>query len=278
MENILVPIDFYAASRSALHYAAELAVRQKRQLILLHACHPPVAATEVMAMVPDMSQIRKQFLSKLKAIATRLRTKYGNRLQVECYCTIGFAADDITFTASQEKTSLIVMGVNGENSDGINLFGSIARLIMKNAPCPVITVHAGTEFKKIKKILFAADLIEQEELLLIKKLALLAHDWKSQVMILHVNKNAEDETTFSEAYEALKIEKSLKGVPHSFHIATGANVTEAITEFAAMHAADMICMVARKHSIFKQILTKSNTKKMVFNSTMPLLTFNENFK
>jgi nucleotide-binding universal stress UspA family protein len=52
---------------------------------------------------------------------------------------------EILRLAAERAADLVVMGVHGERTVGIDLFGSTAQHVVRQATCPVLTVRCGRE-------------------------------------------------------------------------------------------------------------------------------------
>jgi nucleotide-binding universal stress UspA family protein len=61
--------------------------------------------------------------------------------QAESLVLRGDIADEIVKTAAEKNVDLIVMGTHGRKGLEKVLLGSVAERVIKNAPCPVMTVN-----------------------------------------------------------------------------------------------------------------------------------------
>jgi nucleotide-binding universal stress UspA family protein len=141
LNRILFATDYSAASRSALPFAASLARATGATLLIAHVTDReqyPVGESFDEEPQPDPAQVHD-----LKAIVpTDPAVKYEHRL---VYGEPGSphpvnVADEIVKLARNEKFDAIVLGTHGRTGLGHLLMGSVAESVVRNAPCPVMTV------------------------------------------------------------------------------------------------------------------------------------------
>jgi len=140
IRTILHATDFSEPSRLAFQLACSLARDYGARLILVHVVELPMpAVAEGVMMVPitiDPEPLRKR-LEQLRPEAATVR--------IEHRLLEGNPAAEILRVARDTKCSLIVLGTHGRTGVGRFLMGSVAEQIVRNAPCPVITVKAPQE-------------------------------------------------------------------------------------------------------------------------------------
>jgi hypothetical protein len=73
------------------------------------------------------------------------------------------------------------------------------------------------------------------------------------------------------AISGMRLEDSLQDTPHSLHFPKGDDITEGINHFAAEHNIGLVAMVPHEHGVLDRIMNRSNTRKMVFHTQLPLL-------
>ena len=137
---ILVPVDFSGTAREALPYAVALARQMRARIVLLHVIEPVyVGAESGMGYVPQQTAAQKQEARKLmrdfevKFIPKDLFDKAILRL--------GSPFHEIAAAAKALHAGLIVMTTHGRTGLSHLLMGSTAERVVRNAPCPVMTVR-----------------------------------------------------------------------------------------------------------------------------------------
>lgn len=145
--RILVPTDFSACSEAAARVAAQMAGALGGTIDLLHVRALPLvppfapAAASLIEMELRDEVAREQADARLQAQLDSLEAEghpHSRSLQ-----SVGDAADEIVAFAIAGNYDFIVMGTHGRGAVGRFFIGSVAIKVMREAPCPVITVREG---------------------------------------------------------------------------------------------------------------------------------------
>jgi nucleotide-binding universal stress UspA family protein len=138
LKNMLVPHDFSETSEAAMQYAVELARMFGAKLHILHVSEK--ARFEMATEFPlglDMSledAVRERLL---KIMTTADQREFNPSFQV----ISGVAYAEIVRYAKERGIDLIVMGTHGRGFVAHAVMGSVAEKVVRNAPCPVLTVR-----------------------------------------------------------------------------------------------------------------------------------------
>jgi nucleotide-binding universal stress UspA family protein len=145
--RILVPIDFSDCSLLALDYATALGHQFESKVILLHVVEPAVHQDNYFGVTSPMDDNNQSLVEAGRARLAALAQKHSERGgQTESLVRVGRAHSEITDTARAMAADLIVVGTHGSNSREQLLIGSTAERLVRQAPCPVLTVRfAGAE-------------------------------------------------------------------------------------------------------------------------------------
>jgi nucleotide-binding universal stress UspA family protein len=143
LKKILVPTDFSAPSKEAVHAAVDLSRRYDATLTLANVYEP------ITHMVPDgyqfytSTQLEGILAEFAKALVTAKReAESAGGLNVLTQQLQGSAASQIVDFARTGSYDLIVMGTHGRKGIQHALIGSVAERVVRTAPCPVLTVRA----------------------------------------------------------------------------------------------------------------------------------------
>lgn len=275
MKTLLAPTDFSVISLNALDYAVELAKLTDAKLVIFHAFHAPLIISEVPVVMPLPEELEKDSLKQLKKIEKNLQHKHGGKLKIEIGCACGLAVDEIVSYTEKAGVDMIVIGMHGAGFLEEKLVGSVTTSLIQRSKIPVLSIDTTTLFRKIKSMVFASDYHEIKKLNFLKPLIDLAHLFKAHVHILNVAIGENTEPTLSQAAEGIKLEHMLEATNHSFHQIKNKSVVDGINLFVKAHHIDMVVMIPRKHSFFNSLVKESDTKKMAFHASAPLLTIHE---
>ncbi len=131
--NILCPVDFDQNSLGAVAVAAELALKDNATLYLLHVVNLHLAPET--ARASGEAEIAAE--TKLKRIGHQ-KLKVGTRYEI--LVVRGNPAVEILQTAEGLGSDLIVMATHGRKGLRRLVLGSVAQHVVREAPCPVLTV------------------------------------------------------------------------------------------------------------------------------------------
>jgi nucleotide-binding universal stress UspA family protein len=139
--RILVPLDFSADSKNALHYAIACARKVGGSLTLLHVVEPFVSQTDfgygyVTTRSPNQS-VLKHTQRALNSLASRLSNSGSQALAV---VRSGDTETEIVRAAIDFAADLIVIGSHGQSAFPIPI-GGTAEKVVRNSPCPVLVVR-----------------------------------------------------------------------------------------------------------------------------------------
>lgn len=155
-KRILCPVDFSAHSEEALRYAGIFARASLGKLFLFHAIENPLSpfySAEIAPVLPDLyereSATRMDIFHEAIQRATEMLRNFSAQSTAGCNCHFIVECSDpgkrILEFAEEEGIELIVMGTHGRTGLKHLLMGSVAEKIVRDAPCPVVTVHAPQE-------------------------------------------------------------------------------------------------------------------------------------
>ena len=143
IKKILCPTDFSENSEHALQYALTLATLSQAELRLFHVVEPITypQSTELFEPVLDevelMMKMEAAFQTQLEDQVSALKDEYpkitGKLVTGNTFLAIIQAARD-------ESVDIIVMGTHGRTGLAHVLIGSVAEKVVREAPCPVLTV------------------------------------------------------------------------------------------------------------------------------------------
>lgn len=154
LTKVLVPTDFSAPSATALAYAMALARRFGAALHVLHTVEEPLAQGWNGFGLPVLPELRSEVLAEaqrqLEAAVPRLER---DRQATELVTCVGDPCREILRFAKERAVDLIVMGTHGRGGMAHLLLGSVAEKVVREAPCPVLTVrHPERDFLAVGRI------------------------------------------------------------------------------------------------------------------------------
>lgn len=146
IRKILAPTDFSEHACSALAYARTFANRWDAELHLLNVIEPTVFPTE--AGLTPMGMINLD--SELTEAAERAMGELIKREELQGARLVtaiahGRASSGIIDYARENGIDLIVIATHGRTGIEHLIFGSTAERVVRESPCPVLTVRPHEE-------------------------------------------------------------------------------------------------------------------------------------
>lgn len=144
-KTILCPIDFEENSLAALEHARRLAADMGATLHLLHALPIlPMLSDRGMPFTDDEASAEAEAMRRLKEVARRRLGKTPHALHTR----VAFVSDiprSILNVAGDLGADLIVMATHGRSGLRHIFVGSVAEAVVRNSPCPVLTLRPNAE-------------------------------------------------------------------------------------------------------------------------------------
>jgi universal stress protein A len=144
IRSVLAPTDFSPHAEGALRYAVGLAERLGATLHLLHVLPDVVVPvgpdpTLTPSLPPEYyTETEEQSLAALRKL---LDPAWGKIPASEVAVRWGSPVDAIVAYAADQKIDLIVTATHGRTGLSHALLGSVAERIVREAPCPVLTLR-----------------------------------------------------------------------------------------------------------------------------------------
>jgi nucleotide-binding universal stress UspA family protein len=276
MQKILVPTDFSEYAGNAVDFAVQTAKILPAEITLLHSYEINSSLyTDYMGVNKEYNQtILNEAKEKLDTLKKDIKEKKG--MVVDISISTQSLQDAIIKSTEEKKFDLIVMGTLGASGIKEKLWGSRTATTIGKSKIPVMVVPEAYEWKKPQQILFATNQFEKDPDILdpIFELAGLymanvrvavftdEDDDKAGTFVDHKRKISEYETFLKENYS--------EGTLTSAHL-YGEKFEETLQDFIKENEVDMLVMVTYPHKFWSRIFNPSRTKRMSYQTRVPLL-------
>lgn len=138
--HILVPVDFSDCSIEALEYAVQTAKVFAASVTILHVIEPASYGLDfTLSHADDAQKARAAIEKRLEELAALFK---GQGVPAHYRLQSGAPGGAITDTARAVNADLIVMGTHGRRGFSHLVSGSVAEAVLRQAPCPVLTVKS----------------------------------------------------------------------------------------------------------------------------------------
>lgn len=275
MKKILVPVDYSEVSESAVNYAAPLAGEMHCELVVFHAMQVPVPPTEIPPVYFTGPELEAEQKNKLESYTDELKKKYP-QTKISCELRYDFVKDGISgLTNENPEYRMIVMGITPAGTMMQAFPGGTAVNVINDISIPVLIVPQQTVFRKIRKILTGIVPGKSEETADLKELREIALLNKSSVDFIHVRVTGEDVNETWKIRTEDEITNAFRGITINFRYPYHHDLYEGLNEEAAVSNADLLVMIHRKRNFFQSLFTKEHTRKLAYNTKVPLLVIPE---
>lgn len=261
MQTVIVPVDFSETSLNAARYAVQLLTGHYGVNMILHHVYDKAAQAE-------------EVNDKLEKLKSLLRDSGIVKIEILAEQGSDFIAE-LEKLARHRSADLIIMGITGRTAIGQSLIGSNTLKMVATKVCPVLIIPAESTYRDVKNVLLTSDfrnVIANTPSVPIKKVLKTFHP------NLHVlNVDSGHYVALTEEYQAErnKLKEMFEGFHPEFYFMGLYDVDEAISQFAEDKKIDFIIVVHREQNIFSKLFVKSHTKKLAYQSSVPVLAIHE---
>ncbi|MDR3636443.1 MAG: universal stress protein [Isosphaeraceae bacterium] len=143
IRRILAPTDFSGHAAKAVRYACRLAERLDSELHLLHVLSDvvPAGPDPMLAPVLPPEYYKETEEQSRIALAQLVEPDWGHPRGFEAAVRWGGPVEGIVEYAADQEIDLIVIATHGRSGLSHVLLGSVAERIVREAPCPVLTIR-----------------------------------------------------------------------------------------------------------------------------------------
>lgn len=273
IKTILIATDFSESSDNALRVGISAAGRHKADIVLLHVVdrfahlQPSEVFLPEMKLLPDINYMVDY---RLREFSESLTKRTG--IKVKSMVLDGQPSEEICRLAFERKTSLIVIGTHGTSGLRGLFMGSEAYRIVKNAPCPVLTIPGNWKNNDFKKVLFPIRLIPGATEKYFYARPILEKN-NSELFILGLS----DMKDISDTKDLMSIVEILKNQLNNDHIkfqtsyCPGDNYPEEVIRAAREMEIDLIILTANIDPDWKTFIIGPFVQQVLNHSQVPVL-------
>jgi nucleotide-binding universal stress UspA family protein len=278
MKTILVPTDFSEQADYALQFAVQLARKSgKTEVLVLHILEGLEQHSFNTMGEVDMGHGETEVL--MKELMKRSKERLNDLINQEEFqgvsitgrVDVGNPYKGISSEIARCKAELVVMGTKGASGLEEVLIGSNTEKVVRYSNCPVITLKASAELGKIKNIVFATNLTEDQSHVVqeLKKVQELTGAALHLVKIntpnhFHTDKQMKDE--FRRFVDKYGFED------YTTNIYNDATEEDGIIAFAEDRNADLIAIGTHGRTGLLHLLSGSIAEDLVNHSKVPVWT------
>jgi nucleotide-binding universal stress UspA family protein len=266
--HILVPIDFSQQSLIALGQSYNLARLTKASLTLIYVIeehfHLPFTDKK------ENKSLDKNVLKELKKLADETYAKSG--VKTDTMVVHGKVYEEIQNAAKKLKSSMIIMGTNGSGKGLKRFIGSNALRVIREAPCPVITIKGKKHRTGCKRILLPLDLTKETKEKVTKAIEF-ANLFGSHIYLLSILTTDDEFIVNRLKRQMQQVEDYIKesDVTCSHQFVQGDDVEVEVLKNAKAINADLIMIMTQQDSKLIDMFIDSEAQEVINGSDIPVL-------
>ncbi len=264
--KILFPSDFSESSLRAWKTAVLFSKAYDAEIVILSVLEAPTFRIDY---------DEELYVIKLRKYMNDQIVEHGmsNAGQITTMVKTGKPYKKIVEAALEIDPILIIMGTHGASGMRELFVGSNASNVIREAPCPVVTVREHTIEEVIDKILLPLDLTSETREKVAKAIEL-ASKFNAEIQLVSVisSNMASEKTVLEHQLESVAqyIKNQHITVTHTL-IESDKAVGNAVLEYAATSGADIVCIMTQQEKSLGEYFVGSTAEHFVNNSVLPVL-------
>ncbi len=274
MVNILVPTDLSDLSRIAVQYAIRIANKLNGTVTLLHVILQPeptrVAMRERLKAFEE--ELVRAAQEDLEALAAGFARQVRFTTPIRCRVAKGSSFNEtVKREARKQHSGLIIMGTRGASGLKKVVLGSNTVSIIAGSSIPVIAVPEQATFKGFRNIVYATDMrnLEKELGILVRYI----ERFGSTIHVLHITSSGRELDGLEERMNEVIHKLGYKNMVSL--VLVSRSIDQAIEDYVNVSKADLLAMFTHAPTFYEKIFDRSITRRMAFQSQIPLLAFKQ---
>jgi len=277
MKTILHATDFSENAIVALKYAAELSIKTKSNLFVVHVFNVSTLSSGLNdTYLLPFKETLKHKNAKLKEFC---ETHLENELDAVQLKTEAIENNNVVTgiisKADELFATFIVTGMQGKSAIKTLLMGSTTKQLIEKAPCPVLAIPINATLNKLETIVYATD-FEEEDISTIFRLSNIAKAYNATIKIVHISskKDTDGHQEMEWFKELLKQKVTYKNL--EFDLIFSDDTYAILKLYLDEVKPDLVAMLEReKKDLLKKIFHRDMVKRMESESAIPLISYNE---
>jgi nucleotide-binding universal stress UspA family protein len=261
MTTVIVPTDFSTIANNAARYAAQMLTgHYNAQLIIFHVYEK---ASEAGAAEESMLKLKEE-LQQSGIVKMETRCEEGGDF-IGC----------LERLARHRDAQLVVMGITGKSRIKQVLFGSNTLKMVERNVCPVLIIPPAAQFTQIKNVALTSDFKDVQTTIPVVPIKNVLQLFRPSLHV--VNVNSEHYVSLTEEFmeQRSSIQTLFEEYQPEFYFIGTYDVQETINQFVLDKNIDLLITVPRHRSVFTGMFKSSTTKKLAYETAIPILAAHE---
>lgn len=274
VKKILVPVDFSEQSIIALNQSYNLARHFHAEITLLYVIEELDIISKFFSKHQD-EDIKKAIQEKLDILAAETEKK--SKINVTTLIARGTVYEKIVELADLLNAAFIIMGCTGKDGIKRKFIGSNALRVVREANCPVITIHGKHHRDGCKNIVLPLDLTKETKEKVSKAIELAKVGTGAAIRVVSVlfttdefivNRMTRQLAQVKQFIEKSEVEctaEIVKGIKGEESLAQN------IIDYANKVEGDLIMIMTQQEVDFTKYFIGSAAQEIINNSNIPVM-------
>lgn len=272
MKRILVPTDFSEHAEDALKVAAQIALKNNSEIIILHMLELPSQMNDAIlggVSIPETLLFMKKANEMLDKITER---DYLKGISVTEIVKIDKPIHGISQISKENDIDLIIMGSHGSSGIQELLIGSNTEKVVRNSEIPVLVIKKNISNFNTANIVFASD-FSNETKKPFEKLLNFTKFFGSKIHLVTICTPNSFKPTHVAEKTMNDFISEFNLTNYSTHIYNDTNIEKGIINFSNSINADIIGMCTHGRTGFAHFFNGSISEGLVNHAVKPVITF-----
>lgn len=270
MKTIIIATDFSDVAENAAYYGAEMAKDIEAELILFHTYHMPVSPADLPLQSVNVVELKQNAEKSMNELEEKIKRITGDTVKITKESILGYMPEDLEVYCKSTQPFMIIMGAKGVTDLEHLFFGSTTLSTIRHLTWPVIAVPQTQKYYSIKKIGFACDFTEAVETTPADRIKELVKTFNAELHVLKIAPKHHKLTTLT-SHETVLLHAMLEEIKPAYHYIENDDVEAGVHQFAEQNGLDIVIVIPKKHSLIGSFFHKSNTKKFLTKSQIPVI-------
>jgi nucleotide-binding universal stress UspA family protein len=279
MKKILFATDFSINAERAFEYALNLSRNHGAKITMLHIYDIPTSWNH--PFTEDPLEMEKQEIRETERKLAALVEKHTGSDEILSfeYLVLGNKSivKGILEGIIKSDAGILVVGNKGASNVKEIIVGSTTKALLDQSIVPVLAVPENIRQFQLKKILFASD-YQKGDLRALNLTVQLFKPFKPEVHIVHVSPTDEIRNEEFLGYFKSQVHDLIKYPSIKFEILYSDHVAQSLTYFIEQNFIDLMVMLEKdRQGLWDQLFHRDLLKKMESQSTIPILSYSEEY-
>lgn len=267
MKTIIAGTDFSKSSINACKYAAALAQKLNCKLTIFNLFEAPILHSNSGMYGITYSSVRRTSDSKTTNLVKNLSELFPD-ITITSFVSNGSFKEELDTFTSKHLVEVVVVGLETKTKLNRFIYGSHGVEVAGKIDAPVIIVPEKYKKHKYENVLLTVDNNEKLHKTSLTKLESIVKQIKANMSTLHVR-------TYNDVFHPVFNKLKFNGKKLDIEVIHAKNLTNGLKNYSKDHPIDLTVVISKKHSVFYNLFSETNTKKIAFATSVPVMAIHE---